>query len=927
MPDRGAHFRRCDFQVHTPRDANWSGPRPSTDDERERWAEEFVLACRNRGLEAIAITDHHDMLMIPYVRDAARAETGLDGAMVPTEQRLTVFPGIELTLGVPCQALLVLDAELPDKRLADVMSALSIQQVDTAEQKLPDVEPLDQFQSLQDVHTRLDEHGFRGRYVLLPNVTDRGHQTLMRKGMAVKYREMPCIGGYLDGSVDKLGNGASTILAGRDVSWGNKPLAVIQTSDSRSADFSTLGDPSTWIKWAEPTAEALRQACLAHESRISYSEPQLPAVTLTRLSVSNSKFLGPVELQFNPQYNSIIGGRGTGKSTILDYIRWALCDQPSAMPEDAEVGDPRVRQRRLVDATLKPFDASVDVRFVLNDIPHLVRRHSSDGRVELKIGDEEFRDVREQHIRDLLPIQAYSQKQLSSVAVRLDELTRFIALPIRRQLAELDEQIEDAATELRDTHLSLQKHRRLSRAIDQAALKERSLAEQASNIRASLHGLSEDDQAVLARKPHFDQHRSTYAELSRVAQQGREIGERFIEGVEQAVEALPEMGEESDEAVKALMRDYRQRLMTALAALRESAAHVVEDYASASVEVDPELEAALTTFEETYTGVKARSTAHESQLQELSDLEGQLESGREQLRAQREERRGLGEPATALEKAMENYFDLIRARSDILESECVRISELSNGLIRATLGRGLHLEGLADALIGAVTGSGLRKARVEELFDNLAATEDPLTTWAAVLRELENLAAADEDAEFTTEDAPTLTRLGFRVSDVGRVAEQLGPDGWLAVATTKMHDRPHFQYETRDGDYIDFEVASAGQQATALMRVLLAQMGPPLIIDQPEDDLDSQVVQSIVEQVWQAKTTRQIIFASHNANIVVNGDAELVACCDYRVAGDQSGGQIKLVGAIDVPTVRQEITSVMEGGEKAFKLRKDKYGF
>lgn len=99
------------------------------------------------------------------------------------------------------------------------------------------------------------------------------------------------------------------------------------------------------------------------------------------------------------------------------------------------------------------------------------------------------------------------------------------------------------------------------------------------------------------------------------------------------------------------------------------------------------------------------------------------------------------------------------------------------------------------------------------------------------------------------------------------------------------------------------------------------------MIDQPEDDLDSQVVLDVVERIWSAKKNRQLIFSSHNANLVVNGDAELVVCCDYRVSGDQSGGKLKLEGAIDMPPVREEITRVMEGGEKAFRLRKEKYGF
>jgi chromosome segregation protein len=59
----------------------------------------------------------------------------------------------------------------------------------------------------------------------------------------------------------------------------------------------------------------------------------------------------------------------------------------------------------------------------------------------------------------------------------------------------------------------------------------------------------------------------------------------------------------------------------------------------------------------------------------------------------------------------------------------------------------------------------------------------------------------------------------------------------------------------------------------------------------------------------------------------VNGDAELVAWCDHRTAGDQSGGRIAGEGAIDIPIVRDAIKAIMEGGEAAFNLRKEKYGF
>jgi hypothetical protein len=94
-------------------------------------------------------------------------------------------------------------------------------------------------------------------------------------------------------------------------------------------------------QWAPLTAETLRQACLAQESRVSQDAPLLPAVVVVGISVSNSSFLGPVDLELNPQYNALIGGRGTSKSTILEYLRWALCHQPPGFSDEDTPGAPR----------------------------------------------------------------------------------------------------------------------------------------------------------------------------------------------------------------------------------------------------------------------------------------------------------------------------------------------------------------------------------------------------------------------------------------------------------------------------------------------------------------------------------------------------------------------------------------------------------
>ena len=200
-------------------------------------------------------------------------------------------------------------------------------------------------------------------------------------------------------------------------------------------------------------------------------------------------------------------------------------------------------------------------------------------------------------------------------------------------------------------------------------------------------------------------------------------------------------------------------------------------------------------------------------------------------------------------------------------------------------------------------------------------------TWEAILAELELVMLLGPDAELTSEMTPTLSRLGLTVQDLQRIKPKITPEGWLDLSLTPLVDQPVFEYQSKPGTYIPFSSASAGQQATALLTTLLTQDGMPLLIDQPEEDLDSETVQHIVAKIWAAKGRRQLILASHNANLVVNGDADLVLVCGYTTAGDQSAGTIKASGAIDQPEVRDAITRVMEGGETAFKLRKEKYGF
>jgi len=932
--DKGAHFHKCDFQVHTPRDPNWQGAGAVTENERIQYGQEFVAACRAKGLDAVAITDHHDICIFKYIRLAAEQETDENGKSLLPERRLTVFPGMELTLAVPCQALLILDADFPIDLLPQVVQALSITPAPDTDARHAPIQRLEHIKTLQDLYDELNKREFlRDRFIVFPHVGESGNFTLLRSGFAAQYKSMPCVGGFVDGSVEQHGKGNIDILNGRNKDYGNKPIAVFQTSDNRDRNFSKLGQHVTWVKWARPTAEALRQACLARFSRIAHVEPRLPAIRITRVEVSNSKFLGPIALDFNPQYNAIIGGRGTGKSTILEYVRWALCDQPPSADESGEeLADFQKRRQMLIEGTLLPLDAVIDVSFLLNGVAHVVRRKAS-GELTLKIGEAPFQSCTEQNIRELLPIRAYSQKQLSAVGARLDELRRFVHAPIQGELDALQERIDALASELRAAFDKVVRYRSLQSEIAAHDIEHKSLNEQIGKLRASLKGLSPEDRAIIARQGVYEAEQRIVQTLERDVSAAKQALASAVAELKRLPTAVDtDKATENGELLSQTHASIASWIVEVQKVIAQFQDVCKEPGAGKPLEV---YFANLSQWRERreghrkeYEEAKKRAAAHEETLKQIQGLEGRLAELNEIADGKSQQLARLGDPAADFAALRNESKAAHRKRADLLEAQCAELTAVSKLRLKAVLKRATDTAPLADKLKQIVKGTKTRGERVDNLVEQISGASDPLETWHGILDELQSLAWVRVEDEATTQlpPAPRLDNAGFTAKEKLALARQIQPASWLELLLFDLKDLPVFQYQVRADDFLPFEHASPGQQATALLSILLLQDGPPLMIDQPEDDLNMKVINDIVETLWQAKTHRQVIFASHNANLVVNGDAEYIMCCDYRTTATESGGQIKSTGAIDVPEINREIADVMEGGVEAFKLRYQKYG-
>ena len=126
-------------------------------------------------------------------------------------------------------------------------------------------------------------------------------------------------------------------------------------------------------------------------------------------------------------------------------------------------------------------------------------------------------------------------------------------------------------------------------------------------------------------------------------------------------------------------------------------------------------------------------------------------------------------------------------------------------------------------------------------------------------------------------------------------------------------------------DETPIEERSPGQRCTALVPIILLQGDEPLIIDQPEDNLDNRLIFDVVVDVLRSlKGRRQVIAATHNPNIPVSGDAEQIVVLE-ALSKDQ--GRPVVQGCIDQNDVIAQVTDIMEGSREAFEIRAVKYNY
>lgn len=613
----------------------------------------------------------------------------------------------------------------------------------------------------------------------------------------------------------------------------------------------------------------------------------------------NGGFLTGFSAELPPGLTCVIGPRGSGKSTFVEALRFGISGSSGASKSRLE----------LIQATLVP-PTLITLKTVSpgSGEGYTIRRTykqpatllTSDGRsittVDLDRGT-------------FLPLDGYSSSEIESIA---DES---VGAKRRSLLDEL------RGEELQQVNLKVAEHRRALEAnADRVRATRRLIADLTEQIEelgdvsaklAALPGAQEEVASSDLRRTTLQKQAnerelrnlSTADQLLETYRSGLQAIVR--QGQAKSFDALPVEGSANID----LMNAAKEAVAAAVGAAEGLLERAMSSIANAQYrlkEIEEELNRAHIIQGAEHAKLAEANLVASQAVKERADLEQKLDQLRE-LESERVTSRSELDRLLQERKSLKGNYLLERERvSAVRESVASELQREAGGKVRIRVIRNadnLHYQQLLT--------DGLRGARVRNQDDILAT----------LLRlRPEELAQLIQDNDLDTFE--NLTSFGAersrKILDAFR--ENIDP---LELDIAHVEDRIRIELNvstTSEPNFKDASELSRGQKCTALLPLLLARRETPLVIDQPEDNLDNHFIyETVVETVRRLKGRRQMIFITHNANIPVLAEADLVIVLN----SDGRRGYVEKAGTLD--DCRDEIVDLLEGGSEAFELRRQRY--
>jgi len=877
----GARFWRADLHVHTPASADihdkWRNAQPK----------DVVECALTNGIEIIAVTDHNSADWCDRVREAA------EGAA------LYVLPGVEVTTSEG-HLLAIFDTDKPAADIEEFLIEVGIKRKDFG--NLEAISSVDMISLAEKVESE-------GGIAIAAHVDrSKGFWEMMAKSGVKRQKIYACP--YLRAFEIVDAKQRDNFLNGR-IKGYPRQVTCVQGSDCwpSGADrhhLDSIGHRHCLLKMDHVSLFGLRQALLDPLLRVRFMDetPPEPPLAIEGVWVSGG-FLDGQKLRFSDDMSCLIGGSGSGKSLTVELIRFALDQQvdASVLPDIAESCN------KLMSFALRDYN-TVYVLLRKGEQHYLVERTWAMGDpqppVVSRVIGENVEQIDEPiPVRSYFPIKAFSQGEIIEYSrkplARLSLIDDLIDIDQERQ------EIEGVKSALRRNAADLIQKRKLLK-------QEQERLEELPGIKEEIARLEK-----LFDHPRVKEQESWQTEEAAL-ERARELMQDLVEAAEgefpalssplvqdkdawegtpnrDLMERVAQIGREANDK----LRTAKQRLLKNLTGLKERLGEVRGVWDTRFEEVEREINRLLQEQDQAGRGLRAlhgnlrrsRKTA-----QRLRDLQQEIDQKRKpEIDRIEQERGGL---LDRLQKARSAISAERREKANQLEATLGKRVSID---IRSAEHRDTYKQRLADV----ARGSYLRQTDI----DNIVRQVHPVRLVTHLVGD-----GFDSLAQESGLPANVFEKLMEFISGNDRLADLYD------LQIVDLEDVITIRFAIDPKTYRDLEALAHGLKCTVVLMIALAEGDFPLLVDQPEDALHAPWIEDyIVASLRGRRGTRQFVFATRSANVLVSSHAEQV----IALKSEAERGWVDRTGALDHFDTRDVVVYHLEGGEGAFVRRQEIY--
>lgn len=904
----GNKWYKCDLHLHSTASLCFQ--------DKKVTAVEWVEECKTKGLDCVALTDHNTGSNIDEYKRVAEAND------------LIFFPGVELTCGENGTHLLVLfERTASQTDVEDFLTSMEVPRRDWAssdarsKKSVSDVIKFSEENGLIVIPAHIDEYNgiaylkYGVRKEIFESSNIDAVQVVQKEFYDNRLKDIPKEKRkelYDSVSARYPGKPSNDILK----EWYNSVneaekngMTILTFSDNPHNPGNSkhglwgIGQRFSYIKMKdEPDLSSLRDALMLGENRVrsdftdfSMEENEVVLQKMTFLGTNLSK--KEIKVEFSNNLTTIIGGRGTGKSCITRLLVYVL-GKEKELEKFPEINEEYRKFAQIEQNGSGVFqnDTIVKIDVTYKGTKYqIVRTPQYHIIFECKQGQEPIEtDVaRLKMIAE--DINLYSQKQIYEISKNQTSILELLDGYNVESISKLKSEIKSYSSEINKVNWDIVTLKNEIQDKVKIELEIEDLKKQVKKLSDKRYKdiyqnyLSEQRKYKLLKEDINSLVLISTELTSDITQieygEKLEISDEIDKFRQDLIEKLKTHQEEIIQKINEMSEDIKQyRLSLNQSDWKGNFDRVVQEYKQLTQILTSE---ELNMLENLDLLHQSLSKAEE-RLERISQKEETLEEYNEQVNSLMDK----------MNQAYRNLTDVRRKSSKEI------FSDISG--IQANIQQNRDFDNYVNRLRNIIQKEGSYDSEFSKLTNKLIHNE---ITEKDIFQDIVNIKNDKECTVFS--DKKLINSL-----------KKLSDSQVFDIQTLKPDDLIVIQLEL-NGKRVSLSNASAGQKTSAILSMILAYGKSPLILDQPEDDLDSQLINNlIVRSLIRRKENRQIIIVTHNANIPVNGDSEWLVSM-----GDSKEISVEQSGSVDEPGIKARICTVMEGGEDAFNKRAKRYGF